>query len=629
MNITVSCHHHFLTRAAKPVKVTPHGSNRMSRGGGARVVILTRSSPWGLGKDAALVEQVLREANATRHVPIASIDHMDPVTFTNPRPVDIQIHLETPCRLAWSWAKVNIVVVNPEWWQRTAWNWALEAADYVVFKHRSAAFLFPEVAHQKVVVIPWRASTAVTPLQSQKQRRFLYLVGGSKHKLAAALVVVSAWQPAWPPLEVWGTAEVVRELSPLTDGKPNIVFNDQYRSETDTLAAQRSAAFHVVASAAEGFGFTMAECASVGALPLWSAIPAYEEAWGRVLGSTGRIETVLVPEASKEFRETPNILKPESVVTAVEGLLALKPAATAQLTKALQEAAGERVAAWRSGWRTLLRRIGWGRIEQPLVLRRLTVEELPTVGIVTITRNRPRWFANMARNILGTDYPPQKLMWVVVDDGEGTGRVDAEVTRFRERTSVGVHYVSLAGHYTVGDKRNRGCEFAAARGAEVFVMMDDDDHYPKSSVMARVTYLKLSGRGCVYCSRIQMYDCCRYISAMNVPPLDLPPSERVSEATLAFTRDFWLSAKFPRTVNVGEGERFVSGREGQTMEVPPEGVIVSFIHGANFTSRRVPEEQEANGCHYGFDDEYFTYLSELGAAGAAAAEAGTNLGAKS
>jgi hypothetical protein len=147
--------------------------------------------------------------------------------------------------------------------------------------------------------------------------------------------------------------------------------------------------------------------------------------------------------------------------------------------------------------------------------------------------------------------------------------------------------------------------------ASVFLNMDDDDHYPKSSIIARLTWMRAFNAGCVYCATLPMYDCKNYISAINVPPLNLAPHERVSEASLAFTREFYTARKFPTGVSVAEGEAFLAGRISETAEIPPEGVIVSFLHGLNFTSRRVPESSEANGCHYGFEDSYFAYLSGL------------------
>ena len=97
----------------------------------------------------------------------------------------------------------------------------------------------------------------------------------------------------------------------------------------------------------------------------------------------------------------------------------------------------------------------------------------------------------------------------------------------------------------------------------------------------------------------------------------MAPAERVSEASLAFTAAFWKDRGFPE-VSIAEGEGFVGGRESATAEIAPEGILVSFLHGKNSTSRRVPASEEANGCHYGFSDEFFMYLCERGESGGGA-----------
>ena len=249
----------------------------------ARVVILSRASQWGLAKDAKWIEQVLREAHATRAISIASIDHMDPIEFVNPKPVDIQIHLEVPCRLAWPWAKYNIVVVNPEWWPKTAWNWAF-AADRVVFKSPHVRALFPEIPAEKVAVIPWRIPAYLG--SAKKEEKFLAIVGASVNKTAAMRAVVAAWKPTWPPLEVWGTEAVVGELRPLAAS--NVSWVSEYKTEAELHAAQKAAKFHCVASVAEGWGHTMGECAAVESLPLWCDLPVQAHAW-RILGDLGKI----------------------------------------------------------------------------------------------------------------------------------------------------------------------------------------------------------------------------------------------------------------------------------------------------------------------------------------------------
>jgi hypothetical protein len=585
----------------------------------ARVVILSRTSQWGLAQDAKLMEQTFREIAGLKYMPVSTIDHMDPYQFSNPKPVDIQVHLEVPCRQAWPWAKVNIVVVNPEWWVNDAWDWALQKADWVIFKSPAAAALFPDVDAKRSVVIPWRTLMSVQSTDfSTKEEKFVYLVGGSKHKLAAAKRIVHVWKSSWPTLEIWGPLNAIGDLQ--KEGKRNIVFQTSYKSLKDREAAQRAAKYHCVASDAEGFGYTMAECAASGSLPLWCGLPVQDYMWNPVLKGVGRIPPLMhqhrpseIPVEGYMFREEPIHMTDSGIEQAVQGLLKLKSVDAERIASAFQKHSHTHITEYRSAWKRLIASVysALKKREQPFVPKRLASDEIPNVAVITLSHNRPKWFANMSRNILLSDYPSEKLTWIIVDDSDGMGRIDEQVQRFKEQTkTIRVEYVSITKKLAIGDKRNRGCK-AAPADTDIFLMMDDDDHYPKSSIEARVAYLKQLKVGCVYCSTLPMYDCGKFISAMNVPPMDLSPDERVSEASLAFTRAFWEARPFDATISIAEGETFLKGRVLETAEIPPDGIIVSFLHGKNSTSRRVPESQEPNGCHYGFDDDYFTYLHTM------------------
>jgi hypothetical protein len=145
--------------------------------------------------------------------------------------------------------------------------------------------------------------------------------------------------------------------------------------------------------------------------------------------------------------------------------------------------------------------------------------------------------------------------------------------------------------------------------------MDDDDVYPNNSVLQRVAILlKKPEAGCVFCTTIPCYDITKFSSFMNVPPMTLPMSERVSEATLAFTRKFWQDGDFDNSVHIGEGNAFIRGREQMCREVSPQEVIVSLIHPKNTSSRRLPEIKEANGCHWGFNEKLFALVTQIGEA---------------
>lgn len=238
----------------------------------------------------------------------------------------------------------------------------------------------------------------------------------------------------------------------------------------------------------------------------------------------------------------------------------------------------------------------------------------PVVGVITLTRNRKAWWGNMLQNLMKQTYfkgNPSKVEWLLVDDSDVGQDVSEEVAALKAKLSVmRIEYLRVTPGTPIGTKRNMAVA-AAASDVTHFVVMDDDDHYPPTSIERRLQFL--SAKPIIYCSTIPMYDLKRYISAINVPELDVGPAERVSEATLAFTKAAWIARPFP-DVPMGEGEGFLMGREAESVEIPSEGVIVSFIHTKNTSDRRVPAEQEPNGCHYGFSDEYFRYIHEIGMA---------------
>lgn len=232
----------------------------------------------------------------------------------------------------------------------------------------------------------------------------------------------------------------------------------------------------------------------------------------------------------------------------------------------------------------------------------------PKIGVITVTKNRAEWWSNMMRNVSTQEWPVSRMEWIIVDDSDDGRTLSSEVAALQAAVpTLKVKYVLLKEGVSIGEKRNMAVREADA-DTTVFACMDDDDHYPPSSLAVRASWLSRPGTEIAYCSTLPMYDACRYISAMSVPPLDAGPEQRISEASLCFTRAAWEEQPFP-DVSMAEGEFFFYDRVDKTVEIPPTGVIVSFIHRGNTSSRRVPEKQEPNGSHYGFTDEYFEWLT--------------------
>jgi hypothetical protein len=88
-------------------------------------------------------------------------------------------------------------------------------------------------------------------------------------------------------------------------------------------------------------------------------------------------------------------------------------------------------------------------------------------------------------------------------------------------------------------------------------------------------------------------------------------SQRVSEATLCFTRAFWTARGFPDQ-QIAEGGAFIHGREQMCRELSPQDVIVSLVHPKNTSARRTPTMKEPNGNHYGFNEKLFAMVSQIG-----------------
>jgi hypothetical protein len=573
------------------------------------VVIFSRGAgaqQYGLGQDAKLMELTLRELAATGKSRML-VKHSDPYTYVGkekPSYADIHIYLEVPCRVAFPWAKENVVIPNPEWWFKDEWAWVREDPS-VTFLHKSQHSLNLFGAGH---YIGWRCPDYNFKKRAftEKTDQYLYVVGGSKNKLAALEKIVESWSSELKPLIV-----VSQIKTDVVCDKPNIVWKTEYLHKDELRELQEISKYHIVASTCEGFGYTMAEALSAGANVVWTSIPVYKELWQELLGTAGSIECERVVDLSGSTLDGPSSFTTESVINGIKTSGEQNPSLAAAYIMKMNK-------AFRSAFYTEWSKITWRlRTKKQVFLKVPPV--IPVLGVVTLVKNRPGWFMNAVRNIETADYPRDKLVWVIVDDGDFDKRVDSYIDKVKKQLpDLKVAYVSMTRAIHIGEKRNRGIKQAIVErpDLELIAFMDDDDHYPVGSLISRVAWLESYKCDVVYCSTLPMYDTTHYISAVNVPPLDLAPRKRVSEATLCFRRSFWEEKGFPSKISVAEAEEFLVGRENKTIEVPPNGIIVSFLHGKNFTSRRVPDSTVPNGCHYGFTDEYFTMISQLGNADA-------------
>lgn len=259
------------------------------------------------------------------------------------------------------------------------------------------------------------------------------------------------------------------------------------------------------------------------------------------------------------------------------------------------------------------RRPAHGVRHLPPVLERA---DCPPVTIVTPTFQRKKLMEIAYHNLLATDYPLNRIEWIVVEDNDKSPHVMREsLAGFQQKVpDVQIRYIPLEGRRSVGEKRNVG---VMAASNEWIMFMDDDDHYPITSFRRRMAWLLKGSMSSiekkhriVACTTIALYDLKRGVSAVNVPPLDLPFSQRISEATLAFHRSVWEERAFPE-VSIAEGESWIKDRELEVLEIPPQQIIVAFTHGGNQSSRRLPPSNQNPACFWGFPKEYLVFIHGL------------------
>jgi glycosyltransferase involved in cell wall biosynthesis len=234
--------------------------------------------------------------------------------------------------------------------------------------------------------------------------------------------------------------------------------------------------------------------------------------------------------------------------------------------------------------------------------------DCPPISVLTLTYNRRNFIDLAFLNLLVTDYPKDKIQWVIVEDSDDPLLDSSDkIKKFEERQpGIEITYVPLKKKHSIGYKRNKAVQAAKY---DVCVNMDDDDVYPETSFRRRASWLlSFPEVKVVGCTMIAMYDLQQGLSAVNTPPWALAQKERVSEASFCFWKSYALEHPFP-DVSQCEGESFVPEDE-RFMEIPPQQVLVALNHGKN-TSSRVIAGRAQTGCFWGWDKQFITWLHGL------------------
>jgi hypothetical protein len=546
-----------------------------------------KTAVHGLQQDAVLIENALGMKG--RHA-----DPLEP-----PCPCDVAFHFEIPIYGWMPWASKNVCVVNPEWWN-SEWDSYLKHMDLLIFKCQEDATRFVENRQSKTphIVLPWTSpvpSSVYNEFQSGEDHSIgcLMLVGASMHKQMAAEKILAKWKSSWPPLHVCAKEPL------LSSYESNVHVDIKDLSTAERQALQAFYPCHIVVSASEALSLVAHEGMAAGAFLIANELPTYKEALDR--SASFLIPSTLVPKAEGLLDTF------EHLESGLEEAVKAFQASNIRRTRATQQRVhSERLASFKN---SLLEYTFIHIKNKETLPPMMTDEELPCISVITPLYNRRRFVELCIHNLLLTDYPKEKIEWVVVEDSDNTDEQSSDkIIKFgRNAAPISVSYIPLEEKKDIGEKRNLGVYRAQH---DIILMMDDDDHYPRTSFRRRVSWLLRHSWApkAAVCTTIACYDLVRGVSAVNSPPFTMGLKKRVSEATLVFKKSWWEEKKFPQ-VSMAEGEGFLDGREEDVLELPPQQCIVAFSHGKNLSSRKIPDGPPS--CFWGFPKEYLTFIHGL------------------
>jgi hypothetical protein len=499
------------------------------------------------------------------------------------------------------YAAKNVWLPNPEWAYKT-WEPYTKMIDEIWVKTHEAEKLFAERGIETRYV-GW---TSIDKVMPEKKNFHKAIVPTGKNIWRNPKPILQAYIRIYrndrslynhlPELHVVYDSRAIAlpALPEEYTGKIKIHSSVLPEKEYDELLQE--CGLCICMSAAEGFGHAVNEAMSAGCLLMLNPIDAFRELADKVLWvSSGKVTPHPQCLGNLEDIEMDSLIDSLAVYCSSQFMW---KSAQSKISRARYE---ERHATFVENMTATLKDLFHDVPEYSVEARLPKEEDLPSVSVITLTRDR-REFIPLARYcFMAQTYPADKLEWVIVDDGKD---------QIKDLISdiPNVKYVLSDEVMTIGAKRNLGIESASHN---ILVMMDDDDIYPNNSVVSRVaTLLMEPKKSCLFSTTIPCYQIHEKKSFMNVPPITLPMSQRVSEATMCFTREFWEERKFS-DIQIAEADAFIRDREHMCRELSPQDVIVSLVHRKNSSSRRPPPQMEQNGSHYGFSDELFTLVSEI------------------
>tara|TARA_B110001450_G_scaffold253719_1_gene277691 strand:+ start:2034 stop:3830 length:1797 start_codon:yes stop_codon:yes gene_type:complete len=232
-------------------------------------------------------------------------------------------------------------------------------------------------------------------------------------------------------------------------------------------------------------------------------------------------------------------------------------------------------------------------------------EDLPTLSVVTSVNNLKDIFRICVLNYTSSQYPKDKLEWVIVDDSDIGEDVEHLLPSKENRERFNINYIHLEEKTHNGEKLNIGVENSSH---DCILIMNQDDFFYEKGYSNIARELLKSEKRCVGMTQYGCFDINNYISIVNTSSPILCFSDKLYSGGMCFYKKHWEEAKFG--VEGNELGVFMRNRLVHFCEISYTDNMVGLIHTRN-KHIRVSDTKEPNGCHFSFSEKLFKYVCSL------------------
>ena len=520
---------------------------------------------------------------------------------TNCSLADINIFVGVVSNFFFKYSQINIFIVDHHKFD-ISWRPLLPKLDYVLTKTEySKEIMKNYISIDKIVNIGWKTLDRHDNTTEKDFNKFLLVTGQSTYRQIEK--VLNLWEENYPNLTILCGKNYFNNKVIEKKEQENINYIEKYLPEEEYKKCLTEHGIHLCLGSSTTFSNSLHDCLSVKSVSISPNSLPYRDFISN--NYTG----YLVDNKKKKLKSnfgSEYIVKEDDLKKTIEKVIEIN-----NKDETLLEEMGEKNKKTLREQEMLFDK-NFKELFDKVLIKYKTItpkdrkyeiynEDLPNVSIITVTYNRKHFFDLCLRNYQKSDYPRDKLEWVIIDDSEEGKGFEGLLPN-----NNNIRYVKLNEKKTIGEKRNIAVENCSN---DIIVVMDDDDYYPPSSVKYRVACLEHLEKDVVGSCSTGILDINKIISNLTVSSFIDDYYNRIFESTLCFRKDYALKNKFEDT-NIHEGISLIKDNLLNFEELSYNHIIVS-LHHYNNTNNRITIKGETNGSHFNFSDELFELITSI------------------